>query len=60
MTTQSEKKNTLIRDLQFLQAFALHIQMGTWSGIRRKMEMCGSFMNILTNVCSSSNLPLLI
>ncbi|KAK4944544.1 hypothetical protein LTR10_015978 [Elasticomyces elasticus] len=45
----SEKKNTLIRDLQFLQAFTLHLQIGTWSGIRRKMEMCSSFMNILTN-----------
>ncbi|KIX09562.1 uncharacterized protein Z518_00642 [Rhinocladiella mackenziei CBS 650.93] len=45
----SEKANTLIRDLQFLQAFMLHLQIGTWSGIRRKMEMCSSFLGILSN-----------
>ncbi|KIX01714.1 uncharacterized protein Z518_09440 [Rhinocladiella mackenziei CBS 650.93] len=47
--SMSEKSNALIRDLQFLQAFALHLHVGLWSGIRRKMEMAGSFVGIITN-----------
>ncbi|KIX00393.1 uncharacterized protein Z518_10532 [Rhinocladiella mackenziei CBS 650.93] len=45
----AEKANMLTRDLQFLQAFALHLEIGLWSGVKRKMEMSGSFSCILTS-----------
>ena len=50
LLVQSEKSNALIHDLQFLQASALHLADGLWSGSRRKMEMSGSFIGIITNV----------
>jgi Fungal specific transcription factor domain/Fungal Zn(2)-Cys(6) binuclear cluster domain len=38
-----EADNTTTRDLQILQAYALELNVGLWSGDRRKMEMAESF-----------------
>jgi hypothetical protein len=38
-----EADNSTTRDLQLLQAYALEINIGLWSGDRRKMEMAESF-----------------
>ncbi|PVH69452.1 hypothetical protein DL98DRAFT_473739, partial [Cadophora sp. DSE1049] len=53
--SMSEKSNDLIRDLQFLQAVALHIEIALWSGVKRKMEWAGSFLNILINSIRGGN-----
>ncbi|OQV03389.1 hypothetical protein CLAIMM_08438 [Cladophialophora immunda] len=45
----SEKANTLTRDIHYLQAFAIQLEIGLWSGVRRKMEMSESFSGILSN-----------
>jgi hypothetical protein len=38
-----EADNTTTRDLQLLQAYSLELNIGLWSGDRRKMEMAESF-----------------
>ncbi|KAJ4347341.1 uncharacterized protein N0V89_011282 [Didymosphaeria variabile] len=38
-----ESDNTLIRDLEMLQAYMLHLGIGLWSGNSRKMEIAESF-----------------
>jgi hypothetical protein len=38
-----EADNTTTRDLQILQAYSLELNIGLWSGDRRKMEMAESF-----------------
>ena len=38
-----EADNSTTRDLQILQAYALQLNIGLWSGDRRKMEMAESF-----------------
>ncbi|KAF2175745.1 hypothetical protein K469DRAFT_55366 [Zopfia rhizophila CBS 207.26] len=45
-----EADNTLTRDLQLLQAWALQVQIGLWSGDKRKMEMAESFQPLLLHV----------
>ncbi|KAH9211692.1 hypothetical protein DL95DRAFT_437099 [Leptodontidium sp. 2 PMI_412] len=53
--SMSEKSNDLIRDLQFLQAVALHVEIALWSGVKRKMEWARSFLNILINSIRGGN-----
>ncbi|KAJ4162845.1 hypothetical protein NW754_014263 [Fusarium falciforme] len=44
-----EQNNTLVRDLQLLQAFLITIEVGIWSGLPRKVEIAESFFQpILT------------
>ncbi|KAM5345114.1 hypothetical protein ACJ41O_010976 [Fusarium nematophilum] len=44
-----ERDNTLVRDLQLLQAFLITLDIGTWSGLPRKVEIAESFFQpILT------------
>lgn len=38
-----EAENRTTRDLRTLQTFALHLHVGFWSGMRRKMEIAESF-----------------
>ncbi|EHY53325.1 hypothetical protein HRR83_003533 [Exophiala dermatitidis] len=45
----SENSGVLTRDLQSLQALSLQLEMGLWSGVRRKMEISESFSGIVTN-----------
>lgn len=40
---QYERDNTFIRDLRTSQAYALTIDIGMWSGNRRKTEIAESF-----------------
>lgn len=49
-----DKSNILSRDLQYVQAHALLVQVGQWSGIKRKMERAGGFCGVLLNVCASA------
>lgn len=42
--------NLLTRDLQYLQAYALQIHIGLWSGNKRKMEMASGSIGNLLNV----------
>ncbi|RSM14378.1 hypothetical protein CEP52_001496 [Fusarium oligoseptatum] len=43
------KNNTLVRDLQLLQAFLINLEVGIWSGLPRKVEIAESFFQpILT------------
>jgi hypothetical protein len=39
-----EEDNRNVRDLRAMQTDALHLHVGLWSGIRRKMEIAESFM----------------
>lgn len=48
----------MTRNIQYLQAFALQLEIGLWSGVRRKMEMSESFSGILTNVRPGSSTTL--
>ncbi|RSL82384.1 hypothetical protein CEP51_005205 [Fusarium floridanum] len=44
-----EQNNTLVRDLQLLQAFLINLEVGIWSGLPRKVEIAESFFQpILT------------
>lgn len=38
------------RNLQYLHALALQIEIGLWSGDKRKMEMANGFMGLFVNV----------
>ncbi|KAJ9271361.1 hypothetical protein DTO212C5_2711 [Paecilomyces variotii] len=49
-----DKSNILSRDLQYVQAHALLVQVGQWSGIKRKMERAGGFCGILLNMLRGS------
>ncbi|KAI5917498.1 hypothetical protein F4810DRAFT_696169 [Camillea tinctor] len=46
----SRKSNIITRDLQFLQAYALQIQIGSWSGNKRKMEIAGGAVGNIVNI----------
>ncbi|KAI1498590.1 hypothetical protein F5X99DRAFT_420471 [Biscogniauxia marginata] len=46
----SRLSNILTRDLQFLQAYALQIQIGLCSGDKRKMEMASGAVGNLVNI----------
>ena len=43
LAIQFENDNRNIRKLKLLQAYALHLDVGLWSGNRRKMEIAESF-----------------
>ncbi|KAH7409384.1 hypothetical protein BKA64DRAFT_395919 [Cadophora sp. MPI-SDFR-AT-0126] len=45
-----EKSNVLTRHLQSSQAFAIDLQIGLWSGNKRKIERAMSFLPILLNL----------
>lgn len=55
---QFERSNAFTRDLKALQGFMLTLDVGFWSGFKRKMEIAESFCqplltvgpNLLTNV----------
>ncbi|KAL1595319.1 hypothetical protein SLS60_010010 [Paraconiothyrium brasiliense] len=47
LPTVFESDNTLIRDLEILQAYMLHLGIGLWSGNNRKMEIAESFQQPL-------------
>ena len=42
--------NNATRDLKNLQAFMLHLDVGIWSGFKRKMEIAESFVQPLLTV----------
>lgn len=39
---QFENDNSMTRDLEMLQAYLLELDVGIWSGIKRKMEIAES------------------
>ncbi|KAG8624559.1 hypothetical protein KVT40_007626 [Elsinoe batatas] len=45
-----ETDNSLIRDIQMIQAAFLSLKIGFWSGNSRKMEMSESFMQLWTTM----------
>lgn len=47
---QFEKSNAVTRDLKALQAFMLSLEVGMWSGFKRKMEIAESFLQPLLTV----------
>ncbi|KAJ2904877.1 Nicotinate catabolism cluster-specific transcription factor [Zalerion maritima] len=44
LASMFESSNTYTRDLQCLQAFMLTLDVGLWSGFKRKMEIAESFV----------------
>ncbi|KAH8591629.1 hypothetical protein B0O99DRAFT_267654 [Bisporella sp. PMI_857] len=46
----AERDHTLTRDLGYLQAFSISLQVGLWSGIKNKMELAGSVVGVLLNM----------
>ncbi|KAI0475949.1 hypothetical protein GGR56DRAFT_665797 [Xylariaceae sp. FL0804] len=44
MSNRFESSNSFTRDLQSLQAFMLVLDVGIWSGFKRKMEIAESFV----------------
>ena len=49
-----EADNSTTRDLQILQAYALQLNIGLWSGDRRKMEMAESFAQPICHHAATS------
>lgn len=47
---QVEKDNSRSRELQMMQAFALELQIGLWSGNKRKMEIAEAHAQPLITV----------
>lgn len=43
MSLQWEQNNSNTRNLQSLQAFVISLDIGLWSGFKRKMEIAESF-----------------
>lgn len=54
--TQCESSNAVTRDIEILQAFIFEMEIGLWSGNRRKMEIAESHPQILVTV-SPQNVP---
>jgi hypothetical protein len=50
MTEKFERDNSRTRDLQILQTYALELQIGLWSGNKRKMEIAESHAQPLITV----------
>ncbi|KAL3417189.1 cytochrome p450 [Phlyctema vagabunda] len=50
LSRMAEKTGILTRKLPYLQAFLLQLQVGLWSGNKRKVEMAGGFVGILVNM----------
>ncbi|KAK5694615.1 hypothetical protein LTR97_009205 [Elasticomyces elasticus] len=47
---QLEEDNTLMRDLQIMQASLLQLKIGLWSGDSRKMELAEGFQQVLVTM----------
>ena len=54
---QFEADNRLIRSLRPLQAFAVQLNIGLWSGDKRKMEIAESFVLPLITVSQIETMP---
>jgi hypothetical protein len=48
-----EQDNSRTRELQYLQTYALELQVGLWSGNKRKMEIAESHAQPLITVSDS-------
>jgi hypothetical protein len=53
---QVEEDNTLMRDLQIMQASLLQLKIGLWSGDSRKMELAEGFQQILVTMARRGGL----
>lgn len=53
---QVEEENTLMRDLQIMQASLLQLKIGLWSGDSRKMELAEGFQQVLVTMARRSGL----
>ncbi|PPJ50880.1 hypothetical protein CBER1_07068 [Cercospora berteroae] len=51
-----EDDNTLMRDLQIMQASLLQLKIGLWSGNSRKMELAEGFQQVLVTMARRSGL----
>ncbi|KAL2782940.1 hypothetical protein BJX66DRAFT_345393 [Aspergillus keveii] len=47
---EAERNHTLTRDLEYLQAFCLNLDVALWSGIKNKMELAESTVGVLVNM----------
>lgn len=54
---QFENSNVNTRDLKALQAFMLCLEVGMWSGFKRKIEISESFILPLLTVSASEHGP---
>ncbi|KAK0319923.1 hypothetical protein LTR82_009259 [Friedmanniomyces endolithicus] len=50
VSCQLEEDNTLMRDLQIMQASLLQLKIGLWSGDSRKMELAEGFQQVLVTM----------
>ena len=53
---QVEEDNTLLRDLQIMQASLLQLKIGLWSGDSRKMELAEGFQAVLVTMARRAGL----
>lgn len=53
---QLEEDNTLMRELQIMQASLLQLKIGLWSGNSRKMELSEGFSQVLVTMARRSGL----
>ena len=53
---QLEEDNTLMRDLQIMQASLLQLKIGLWSGDSRKMELAEGFQAVLVTMARRAGL----
>ncbi|KAF2725225.1 hypothetical protein K431DRAFT_281177 [Polychaeton citri CBS 116435] len=53
---QVEDDNTLMRDLQIMQASLLQLKIGLWSGDSRKMELAEGFQQVLITMARRGGL----
>lgn len=54
-TLQFEANNSYTRNLTALQAFVMYLDVGMWSGVKRKMEIAESFCQPVLTVSISSS-----
>lgn len=53
--TSIEKDNAMTRDLQHLQAWLMMLNIGIWSGLRRKTEVASAFLQTSLTMLTWSN-----
>ncbi|QIX01955.1 hypothetical protein AMS68_007472 [Peltaster fructicola] len=53
---QVEEDNTLMRDLEIMQASLLQLKIGMWSGDSRKMELAEGFQQVLVTMARRSGI----
>ncbi|SMR57010.1 unnamed protein product [Zymoseptoria tritici ST99CH_3D1] len=56
VAVQVEEDNTLMRDLQIMQASLLQLKIGLWSGDSRKMELAEGFQQVLVTMARRGGL----